>query len=45
MAEEKGQLTDAEIKEAERLMEITGEIESNAAKGYGLSRRAFYKEL
>lgn len=45
VAEEKGQLTDAEIKEAERLMEITGEIESNAAKGYGLSRRAFYKEL
>lgn len=33
MAEDKaGKLTDAEIKEAERLMEMVGEIETNASK-------------
>lgn len=32
VAEEKGKLTEAEIKEAERLMELTGEIKPNAAK-------------
>ena len=45
VAEEKGKLTEAEIKEAERLMEITGEIQPNAAKQQGMGRRAFYKEL
>lgn len=47
MEDKAGKLTDAEVKEAERLMESVGEIETNASKiqGYGLSRRAFYKEL
>jgi len=42
---EMGKLTDTDVKEAEKLMEMTGEIVPNANKDYGLSRRAFHKEL
>jgi len=48
MAEDtKGKLTAEEVREAERLMESVGEIDPNASKNktFGLSRRAFYKEL
>jgi hypothetical protein len=39
-----GKISAAEIAIAEKLMEITGEIDPNARKDLGPSRRAFYKE-
>lgn len=39
-------MTEAQLKEAERLMTVTGEIdEKDMPKEFGLSRRAYYKEL
>lgn len=40
-----GELTAKEIEEAEKLMVQTGEIEELPQKEYGLSRRAYFKEL
>jgi len=39
-------MTDAQLAEAERLMTVTGEIDEKLIpKDFGLSRRAYYKEL
>ena len=40
-----GELTAQEIEEAERLMVQTGEIEAQPTKEFGISRRAYFKEL
>lgn len=42
--ERKPRMAEADVKEAERLMQMTGEIAKDD-KEFGISRRAYYKEL